>query len=313
MWLLLAFVSAFFLGFYDVAKKKALVGRRVVTVLLLSTLVSSLLFMPFILGSAFGIIPSTSLFFTPVYGLSQHLYIMLKAFIVLCSWVCGYYGIQHLPITIVGPVNATRPVMVLIGALLFLGEHLNLWQWVGVSIAIFSFYFMSRSSRREGIDFRHNRWVMLVVLSNVFGAVSALYDRYLMSPHGVGLDKMTVQSWFNIYQCIFLALFVLIKSAKARSVVQGTQPSILQPQSSWLYIPFISIFLSVADFVYFYALSQPDAMISIVSMVRRSSVVVSFLMGAFVFREHNLRSKVVDLILVLLSMVALYIGNLQSA
>ena len=83
--------------------------------------------------------------------------------------------------------------MVLIGALTFLGEHLNLWQWVGVLIAIFSFYYMSRSSRREGIDFRHNRWIMLVVLSNVFGAVSGLYDRYLMSPTGVGLDKMAVQ------------------------------------------------------------------------------------------------------------------------
>ena len=71
----------------------------------------------------------------------------------------------------------------------------------------------------------------------------------------------------------------------------------------------ISVFLSAADFVYFYALSLDGAMISIVSMVRRGSVVVSFLFGAMVFREKNLRSKVVDLALVLLGMVFLYLGS----
>ena len=50
-------------------------------------------------------------------------------------------------------------------------------------------------------------------------------------------------------------------------------------------------------------------MISVVSMIRRSSVVVSFLCGALIMREKNLRSKVIDLVLVLLGMVFLYIGS----
>ena len=29
----------------------------------------------------------------------------------------GYYGMKHLPLTIVGPINATRPVLVLVGAM----------------------------------------------------------------------------------------------------------------------------------------------------------------------------------------------------
>ncbi|MBQ4277950.1 MAG: DMT family transporter [Bacteroidaceae bacterium] len=303
MWLFLALISAFFLGLYDVSKKKALLTGSVVSVLFYSTLVSSILFIPFILGSHYGLIADTSLFYTQSYGIHQHLYIIVKSVIVLSSWVCGYYGMKHLPITIVGPINATRPVMVLIGALTFLGEHLNLWQWVGVLIAIFSFYYMSRSSRREGIDFRHNRWIMLVVLSNVFGAVSGLYDRYLMSPTGVGLDKMAVQSWFNIYQCIMLLIFILI-------VKRGEGLAVSSRVLKW--VVFISIFLSSADFVYFYALTQPDALISVISMVRRASVIVSFIVGAFLFKEHNLRSKAVDLLLVLLSMLALYIGSASA-
>lgn len=309
MWLPLAFTSALFLGFYDVFKKKALTGNSVLSVLFLNTFFSSCIFIPFIVASHVGWIDTDNLFFTYSYGLREHLYILLKSVIVLCSWVCGYYGMKNLPITIVGPINATRPVMVLVGALTLLGEHLNAWQWAGVSIAIFSFYWMSRSGKREGIDFRHNKWIFLVVLSNVFGAVSGLYDRYLMSPTGVGLDKMAVQSWFNIYQNLILLTPMLLLSKVRTNVVNLLTPSSAIQVKSLLTVFSISLCLSAADFVYFYALSSPDAMISIVSMIRRGSVVVSFLVGAFVFRERNLRSKAVDLILVLLSMCALYIGS----
>lgn len=303
MWLLLAFLSAFLLGFYDVFKKKSLKNNAVIPVLLLNTFFSSLIFVPFIISSTKGWLPEDSLFYTHTYGWAEHKYIILKSVIVLCSWLCGYWGIKNLPITIVGPINATRPVMVLIGALTFLGEHLNAWQWVGVIIAIASFFLMSRSGKKEGIDFKHNKWIVLVLLANVFGAVSGLYDRYLMAPVGVGvgLDKMAVQSWYNIYQFFMMGIMLLVLWFPTR---KKTTPF----HWDW-YIILISVFLSAADFVYFYALSQDDAMISIVSMIRRGSVVVSFLFGAMLFREKNLKSKALDLLLVLLSMVFLFIGS----
>ena len=69
------------------------------------------------------------------------------------------------------------------------------------------------------------------------------------------------------------------------------------------------MFLSAADYVYFYSLSLDGALVSVVSMVRRSSVVVSFMLGALLFREKNLRSKAIDLALVLLSMLLLWLGR----
>ncbi len=303
MWLLLAFLSAFLLGFYDVFKKKSLKDNAVIPVLLLNTLFSSLIFVPFIVSSANGWLDEGSLFYTHSYGWAEHKYIILKSVIVLCSWLCGYWGIKNLPITIVGPINATRPVMVLVGALTFLGEQLNLWQWAGVTIAIVSFFLMSRSGKKEGIDFKHNKWIVLVLLANVFGAISGLYDRYLMAPVGVGvgLDKMAVQSWYNIYQFLMMGIMLLVLWYPTR---KKTTPF----HWDWCII-LISVFLSAADFVYFYALSQDDAMISIVSMIRRGSVVVSFLFGALLFREKNLKSKALDLLLVLLSMLFLFIGS----
>ena len=282
MWLLLAFCSAALLGFYDVFKKKSLNGNAVLPVLALNTLFSSLIFIPFILISRFY--PSAlqdTIFFVPeTGGWETQKYILLKSVIVLSSWTFGYFGMKHLPLTIVGPINATRPVMTLVGALLIFGERLNLYQWIGVMLAVVSFFMLSRSGKKEGINFEHNRWVWFVVLAALLGAVSGLYDKYLMGMMGG------------------ILLFLWLPKRKTSTPFHW----------DWC-IPLISIFLSAADFVYFYALGMDESMISIVSMVRRGSVVVSFLFGAMVFREKNLRSKAIDLALVLIGMFFLYLGS----
>ena len=304
MWLIWAFASAALLGFYDVFKKKSLKDNAVIPVLFLNTLVCSLIFLPFIVFSACGWLDAGSMFHVPQAGWEAQKYILLKSCIVLSSWIFGYFGMKHLPLTIVGPINATRPVMVLVGALLVFGERLNAYQWVGVALAVLSFFMLSRSGKKEGLDFKHDRWIYFVVLASLLGAVSGLYDKYLMaSPEngGVGLDRMVVQSYYNLYQCGMMAVMLLLLWWPRR---KQTTPF----RWDWCII-LISVFLSAADFVYFYALSLDGAMISIVSMVRRGSVVVSFLFGAMVFREKNLRSKVVDLALVLLGMVFLYLGS----
>ncbi len=298
MWLLLAFCSAALLGFYDVFKKKSLANNAVLPVLGLNTLFSSLIFLPFILVS--WLRPEwleDTLFFVPQVGWEVHRFIILKSLIVLSSWTFGYFGMKYLPLTIVGPINATRPVMTLVGALLIFGERLNVYQWIGVLLAIVSFFMLSRSGKKEGIDFQHNRWIWFVVLAALLGAVSGLYDKYLMKQ----FDNMVVQSWYNIYQLFLMGgvlMFLWLPKRKTTTPFHW----------DWCII-LISVFLSAADFVYFYALSMDGSMISIVSMVRRGSVIVSFLFGAMVFREKNLRSKAVDLLLVLIGMVFLYLGS----
>ena len=304
MWLILAFLSAAFLGIYDSLKKKALKNNAVIPILFLNTLFSSLIFLPFIVLSASTDILDGTIFHVGSGGWEVHKYIVLKALIVLSSWVLGYFGMKHLPLTIVGPINATRPVMVLVGALLFFGERLNVWQWIGVSLAVLSFLLLSRSGKKEGIVFKHDHWIYMIVGAAVMGAISGLYDKYLMAPEsegGVGLDRMMVQSWYNIYQCfMMLVMLMLLWWPKHKE----TTPF----HWDWAIIG-VSIFLSTADFMYFYALSIPAAMISIVSMVRRGSVIVSFLCGAMLFHEKNLKAKAVDLALVLLGMIFLYIGS----
>lgn len=311
----MALSSAILLGFYDVQKKQSLRHNAVIPVLFLNTLFSTLIMLPAIVGSRAGLIDDGSHWFVPLYDWHVHLFIVLKAAIVLSSWVCGYFAIKHLPLTIVGPINATRPVLTLMGACLILGERLNGWQWGGVLVALIAFMMLSRSGKREGIDFAHNRWIALLVAAALFGAVSGLYDKYLLSPEldgGRGLSAMFVQAWFNVYQMIMMALaFVLWQRQAVRYLhTRGTVvDSDFHFEWRWS-IPCISLFLCAADMCYFYALSFSGALIAVVSMTRRSSVLVSFLFGAFVLHERSIGSKAIDLLLVFVSILLLTIGTL---
>ena len=297
MWLSLAFLSAALLGLYDVAKKKSLSGNAVLPVLLLNTLFSSLLFLPAILSAELGLGWFDSTPLAASRGTAEaHALVAVKSVIVLTSWIFGYFGMKHLPLTIVGPVNATRPVLVLVGALAVFGERLNGFQWIGVALALTSLVLLSRSGRREGVDFRHNVWILCLAAAAVTGAASGLYDKYIMTR----FDPAFVQSWYNLYQLGMMAVVTALLWLPRRAASPF--------RWSWA-IPLISVFLSAADFAYFCALREPDAMISVVSMVRRGSVVVSFLCGALLFGERNLRAKAVDLGVVLLGMLFLWLGS----
>ena len=303
-WVILAFMSATLLGFYDSFKKKALKGNAVIPVLFLNTVLSSLIFIPFIIVSYNSDALDGTIFHVGSGGWEMHKFIVLKSCIVLSSWILGYFGIKHLPLSIVGPINATRPVMTLVGAMLVFGERLNAWQWAGVTLAVVSFMMLSRSGKKEGIDVKHDHWIWMVVGAALLGAISGLYDKYLMAPvesGGAGLDKMMVQSWYVVYQCIMMGIMLAVLWWPKR---KQTTPF----HWDWS-IVCVSVFLSAADFVYFYALTQPEAMISIVSMIRRGSVIVSFACAAVFFHEKNLKAKAVDLALVILGMICLYIGS----
>ena len=300
MWVVAAFISAFLLGLYDVAKKRSLSANAVIPVLLLNTLFASLLFLPVILDAELSLGWFEGSVLESTQGdVGAHLLVALKALITLSSWLCGYYAIKHLPLTIVGPVNATRPVVVLMGAMLLFGERLNLWQWGGVLLTIVSLYLLSRSSKRESIDFRRSRYVWALFAAMLLGAVSGLYDKYIITAHL--LSPLFVQSWFGIYQFAMMSLVALLLWMPRRAT----------ERFEWRWtIPLITLFVSAADFFYYHALDVDGAMIAVVSMIRRSSVIVTFVCGVMLFGERNIRAKLIDLILILIGMVMLAVGSL---
>lgn len=294
MWVLLAVSSALGLGIYDVCKKLSVQGNNVLIVLMLNTLFSAMLMAPALVTCVSGdMTPSSSL-------LQSHLLILVKAFIVLGSWLLGYFAIKHLPLTIQGPINASRPVMVLVGAVLIFGEQLNTVQWLGILLGFLSLFMISRIGHAEGFSMRRSRWLWMSIGAAMLGAVSALFDKYLLRLY----QPLYVQSLYSIYQCVIMVSAIVVMR-KIVPIAAGVSTRFVWRWS----IPLISLFLTAADLAYFYALSLPGAMISIVSMIRRGSVIVPFLYGVFALHERHIRAKIIDLGILLLSLSLLVIGS----
>ena len=313
VWLWTSVASALLLGCYDIAKKQALKRNGVLEVLLVATALSTLFLVPVLAGPH----PAT---------LQMHLWLALKSLLVAGSWIFGIIGLKHLPLTTVGIIKATRPVFVLLGCLLLFGEVLNGLQWAGIAVAITALTLLGLSSRSEGIYFHRDRWIWCMGLSVLFGVVSALFDNQIVS--NLKLPPVFTLAWCDLYVTVILGICVLANRfiLRRRAGTAGTEsalteqtggrvpfgsdsvPGIMPFRWDWSLL-LIAVFITISDILYFYSLSCDGSLLAVVSMLRRSSVVVTFLGGAILFKEKNLRAKGWVLLLLLAGMVLLFLGS----
>jgi bacterial/archaeal transporter family protein len=279
-WLLLTIFSAFLLGFYDYFKKLALRDNAVLPVLFGSVAAGAVVWLPFAIWS--GVSPATLPH--PILDVSSisakgHFLLFIKAALVGSSWLLGYYGIQSLPLSIATPIRATGPLWTISFAVLLFGESPSPKQWLGVAIILASFFAFTFVGRREGIHFHRDKGVFFMIGATLLGAASSLYDKFLLQ--NADLAPQVVQAWFTIYTSLLLV---------PPMMMWWRSENRTRFQWHWA-IPAIGITLLAADMLYFMAIAQPDALISLISPVRRASVIVSFLLGIFLFKEHQIRAK----------------------
>lgn len=285
MWIALSILSALLLGFYDVAKKNALRRNDVMWVLLVSCAMTTVLLSPWLKPG-------------PV---SYHLQLAVKAALVTASWIGGLVGMKYLPLTTVSSIKASRPMFVVLFSLILFSEKLNLWQWAGVIGVLCAIFLLSRSSSAEGIDFRHNKGIWAMAISVFAGVASALFDKHVME----SMEPLFVQSWSNFYITLMLLAILGVQFLLGRS---GKRDAVKGLRWDW-WLPVIAVLITGADFLYFYALSLEGSLLSVVSIVRRCSVIVVFLCGAFLFKEHRIKEKAGILALMLSGVLLLMVGS----
>lgn len=281
MWLWMSVCSALLLGIYDVAKKQALKRNGVYWILFSATALTALFLAPCLSPGS----------------LADHLCLMLKALLVSASWVSGLVALQHLPLTTVSTVKASRPMFVVVFSILLFGERLNLPQWLGVAIVMTALFLSTRSKRREGGRAAGGKGMPALIVSVLTGAASALYDKYILQH----LEPLFVQSWSNVYITALLAIVMLVQYLSDREHFRGF---------AWDWrILLIAVLITASDMLYFFAVKEPGALLSVISMIRRSSVVITFLFGALMFREGHVRDKALDMVLMMAGIALLLFGS----
>ncbi|WP_347026882.1 EamA family transporter [Bacteroides ovatus] len=301
MWLILVFLSAIFMGVNDALKKVSFINNALISVVFLNTIFCSLFLLPFLLFSYFcPNIINQSHFFVPHITPETHLLILLKSGLALCGWLLIDFAIKHLPLTIVAPVKASQPVFVILGAMLLFSEKLNTIQWFGVAFFILSFLFISTLDKNKESRTKNSKWTLFLILGVLVNAICALFDKYLM----VNYNQMAIFVWYNLYLTLLMSIIFTVKY-----LIRSTQ----RERFFWRWqILVVSLFICLSDFTYFYSLSCEGAMISIASMIRRSGIIISFLLGAWFFHEKNLKRRAIGLILMLISVILLFYGSMHT-
>ncbi|MBQ9602686.1 MAG: DMT family transporter [Paludibacteraceae bacterium] len=342
MWIVLSFISALCLGCYDISKKIALRENRVIDVLTLSVCISTvLLSVPWVLSRVCPETMTATPFYVPQLDLAAHGLVVVKSMIVLSSWVFAYISLKHLPLSVVSPMQATRPMWTLVGALLLFGERLNGWQWLGVSLAIGTVFVFSFRNKQTIRNTRHTpagRYYVALALAILIGACSGLYDKYLMRSY----DHNAVQVYYTFYQALMmLVVWFIVRALQAKKEQVSTAhptpytlhftPSTFHPTSytfhptsytfhptSYTFHPIqkigvivlISLFLIISDNVYMLALRDPDSLIAVVSTIRRGGAVIGFAYGLLFLKEEDPWKKVACMVGILAGLICLAIGSM---
>jgi len=281
LWLLLALASALLLGFYDISKKLAVRDNVSLVVLFVATCAGLLCLAPLYVGSRIHLLPATSsLHVHEMDGLS-HAYLLLKAALVSASWVCSFVAIKHLPISFAAPIRSFSPLVTLLGAVLLFAEMPTAMQWLGMLLVFGGYFGFAWVGRKEGLRLEANRYVGLLLLGTFLGASSGLLDKFLLQR--AGLSASTVQFFFTFYNTVLQALLLGI-------LWRGGRFRFGSFRFTW-WAPTVGFLLVLVDQFYFRAIEQEGALISIVSLVRRSSLLITFAIGGLVFREKRLREK----------------------
>lgn len=291
MWMYLGLLAALFLGLHNLCKKHAVQGNEVFPVIL-GTVSSGFLFI-----ATFYIL---SIFY-PNYALEHgydfqdinlkiHGFIFIKSCLMASSWILAYQALKHLPLTIVTPIRSAGPFFTFIGAIFIYKESPNMTQWIGFFLIIFSVILYSRIGKKEGINFKRNKWIFAIIGATFLGASSGLYDKFLIQ--NLSLNPQTLQFWFCLYTILILIIILSITwfpNAEKRKAFKFR----------WSIIA-VGILLVAADYFYFKALQDPDALIMLLSAIKRSQILISVVVGGLIFKEKNKRKKLVPLVGIML-------------
>ena len=288
VWFLPIIASALALGFYNFSAKLAVRDNPVMPVLFFATLCGSALFaaVSLLTGNFLNVIETSP---------AHWVLIFAKALLVSASWTCGYYAVRELPISIASPIRASAPLWTVLGGVFLFKEIPTPLQGLGMLAIFAGYYLFSVFGKLEGISFIRHKGIHFIVLGTLLGAASALYDKYLLGI--VRIPRETLQLWFSIDLVAILGGAWLIRIS---CMGKEKYPFVWR----WS-IPATGILLILADYLYFYALSLPDVHISILSLIRRCSCIITFLAGVWYFREANIPQKALALTLILSGVVLL--------
>lgn len=287
-------VAGIFLGVWDILKKVALKDEEVISVLTAYSILSFVLVCYEMRNAV--LISGGTIFLLAV-----------KSLIIYVGWNLMFLAIQKLPISVITPFNTVTPLFSIILGIIVLGEMLRPMQWVGIAIMFVAYYFISKVGKFEVTHIFRNKYFYYMVIGSICNAITSLIDKIAigqvtdaLTARGMAasLTSSIVQVWFLFFMMLFyLATYLGRKYVKKEA---------LKLKWSWSILG-MSVCIILADRIYFAGLNMPNTPISIAMPLRSVSIVVSVLIGGLIFKEPNLKKKLLYTAILILGIAMLFV------
>ncbi|PAT35582.1 DMT family transporter [Vandammella animalimorsus] len=282
-WIALGLLAGLILGTYDFLTKLALKEKNVLEVVFWCSVLGALIWAPFFYAPDSWSNALHSAALAPQHlSLEQQMAVLPKSIMMVMTWILSYYSVKHLPLSISAGVRASGPLWTALGAVLLLSERLSWWQWLGLAVSMGSYYLFSLIGQKEGISFKRNLWVLSMVAATLLSSANALYDKYILAT--LHMDLAAVQA-YSALQRGTIALLLL------PWIFRGMEAISLLTRN-WA-IPAIAFAYVLAEYIYLAAVQIDGAQISVISVLRRTNLIMVFALSAIFFNERFIRQKII--------------------
>ncbi len=307
MWILYASIYATIIGFFSVFKKKATARTNTLFVLAFHSTLGFLLLSWTAFFDAFKISSQSFLF------------LLLKSFIVAFMWIFELIALKKYYISSLQPISSIKVVIGFVAGIIIFSEPFVWWKCIGVAIifvglVMFNFYdakhivkFESSKSNFENMNasnhdeqqLKRNRItaITLFLLSCILSEISAILDKFILN----NISPNQMQFWFMMLVSIILWICFFAACIKNKNML------VSKSDFKNFYIYLIACILIVADRFLFTSLSQPDVLVSGVSVIKQISIIVSVVFGGIWFKEPKLKNKLAFLAIILAGIVVVLI------
>lgn len=283
-WILLVLLYGLLKGAREIAKKKAMETNSVMEVLVIYTLLSFLFVIP--QAPEAGGVTARQLAF-----------IALKSFVIFLAWICSFYSLKKLPVSLFGILDLSRVLFATFFGAVILGEVMGPWQVAGLVVVCTGLVMLKFRPRKAGALEAASSgkqvpattfYVILALLSCMLNAVSGFLDKVLMKD----ITSAQLQFWYMLFLISFYLIYVLVTRERIRSSVW---------KNWWVWL--LAVMFVIGDKALFVANGYPESKITVMTLIKQSGCIVAILGGKFIFKEKNTTWRLICALVIIAGIV----------
>ena len=282
IWIPLVLLYGLLKGGREIAKKKAMTKNSVMEVLFVYTLMSFVFVLPQA-GQAGGM--ETRFFF----------YIALKSFVMFLAWLFGFYSLKKMPVSLYGVLSLSRVVFATLSGVIFLHEALSVFQMTGLIIVCAGLLLLRVPGKKQEAQATTETalaepepvktiYIIMAFASCIFNTISGFMDKVLMKD----VTSSQLQFWYMLFLVIYYSIFMLVRREKISASVL---------KNGWIWA--LAIMFVIGDKALFIANGMPQSRITIMTLIKQSSCLVTIIGGRIFFKEERILYRLMCALIIL--------------